>query len=144
MLKFHDKMTLIGTIDPASISAGSVNTDVVDMKKYHKVIFVIATGALGTSATIDFAVHGDTSSGGSFTTAVTGKSITQLVKASHDNSQVFVEVNGNDAKLQNFTYLRGKLTVGTAASIATVLVFATEFNYGTADDNKIASLVEII
>lgn len=144
MLKFHDKITVVGTIDPASQSVGAVNTDVLDLQKYHKVMFIIQTGVLGASATVDFGIYGDTASGGSFTTLVTGKSITQLVKATNDNDQVMIEVNGNDLKLQNFRYVRGKLTVGTAASIVGVVAIATEFNYGTADDHKSADVQEII
>ncbi|TXH18872.1 MAG: hypothetical protein E6R03_01430 [Hyphomicrobiaceae bacterium] len=144
MLKFHDKVTLVGTIDPASVSVGSVNTDVIDMSKFHKALFVLTTGVLGASATVDFGIYGDTASGGSFATPVTGKAITQIVKASGDNVQTFVEVNGNDLRLQGFTHIRGKLTVGTAASIAAVTVLATEFNYGTADDNKLSTLGQIV
>ena len=144
MLKFHDKITVVGTVDPVSQSAGSVNTDVIDLQKYHKVAFIVTTGVLGDSATVDFGIYGDTASGGSFTTLVTGKSITQIVKESGDNVQAIVEVNGNDLKIQGFRYVRGKLTVGTAASLVAVTVLATEFNYGTADDNAIDSLVQIV
>ena len=89
-----DQLAVIATIDPASISPSTVTTDVIDLSRVRSVIFVVAAGTLGTSATLDFAVKGDSASGGSFTTTVTGKTITQLTKAgSDDNKQVIVEVN---------------------------------------------------
>lgn len=144
MLKFHDKVAIVGTVDPASFAAGSYNSTVIDLQKYHKVVFLIQTGVLGASATVDFGIYADTASGGSFATLATGKALTQVVKATGDNTQYMVEVNGNDLRIQGFRYVRGKLTVGTAASIVGVIILATEFNYGTADKNAAATVKQII
>jgi len=143
-INITEKCALVATIDPASLSAATHSTDVIDMKNFGRVVFVITTGVLGTSATVDFEVNGDTASGGSFTTAVTGKAITQIVKASGDNKQVLVEVTADEAQAQGFSYLRGDVTVGTAASIVGVTALAFEPNYFPASDNDLASVAEIV
>lgn len=139
-----DNLAVLGTIDPASISASTVNTDVIDMRYWREVLFIVVTGALGTSATADFLVKGDSASGGSYATTVTGKSITQLVKASHDNSQAIVRVTAEEAAAQGFRYLRGSLTIGTAASLASVIVVGAHARYSDATDFDLASVVQIV
>lgn len=140
-----ERLALVGAIDPQTVSVGTANTDVVDMSKIRRVIFVVAAGTLGASATLDFAVKGDTASGGSFSTTVTGKSITQLTKAgSDDNKQVIVEVTAEEAAAQGFRYLRGLLTIGTANSPACVIVMADGLRYSDASENDLASVDEIV
>lgn len=140
-----DQLAVIATIDPSSISPGSVNTDVIDLSRVRSVIFVVAAGTLGASATLDFAVKGDSASGGSFTTTVTGKTITQLTQAgSDDNKQVIVEVSAEEAGAQGFRYVRGALTVGTAASQACVVALAGGLRYSPASDFDLATVDEIV
>ncbi|MCC6612506.1 MAG: hypothetical protein IT320_03450 [Anaerolineae bacterium] len=140
-----DQLAVIATIDPASISTGTVSTDVIDLRLVRNVIFVVAAGTLGSSATLDFAVKGDSASGGSFTTTVTGKSITQLTKAgSDDNKQVIVEVSAEEAAAQGFRYVRGALTIGTAASQACVVALAGGLRYSPASDVDLATVDEIV
>lgn len=144
MLKFHDESVVVGAIDPASLAAGSYNSNVIDLSKYHKVVFLVQTGVLGASATVDFGIYGDTASGGSFTTLVTGKSLTQIVKATGDNCQYMIEVNSNELKIQGFRYIRGRVTVAVAASIVGVMAVASDFNYGTGPKNAVATVKQII
>lgn len=139
-----DVMAVVATIDPDSYSAGSVNTDVVDAQDWTELAFIVKTGVLGASATVDFLVKGDSTSGGSFTTTVTGKSFTQLVKASNDDDQVILRVTSEELAAQGFRYVRGTLTVGTAASYADVTVLGFRPKYGSAVDYDLDSVVEVI
>lgn len=139
-----ESFAIISTVDPDAQSASAVNTDVIDMKNFRQVMFIIATGTLGASATVDFVVKGDTTSGGSFSTTITGKSITQLVKASHDASQSVINVTAEEAAAQGYRYLRGTLTVGTAASEVGCIVLGELAHYTDARDNDLASVVEVI
>lgn len=135
---------VVGTIDPASISASTVNTDAIDMMDWSEVLFIIVTGALGASATADFAVNGDTASGGSYATAITGKSITQLVKASNDNDQVVVRVTAEEVAAQSLRYIRGSLTIGTAASIACVVALGFRPKFTPASEYDSADVQQIV
>lgn len=139
-----ESFAIISTVDPDAQSASAVNTDVIDMKNFRQVMFIIATGTLGASATVDFLVKGDTTSGGSFSTTITGKSITQLLKASHDASQSVINVTAEEAAAQGYRYLRGTLTVGTATSEVGCIVIGELAHYTDARDNDLASVVEVI
>jgi hypothetical protein len=140
-----ESLALVATIDPASVAASTVTTDVIDLKLARRVVFIVAVGTLGASATVDFVVKGDTSGGGSFTTTITGKSITQLTKAgSDDNKQVIVEVSAEEAAQQGFRYVRGALTVAVAASQACVIALAGDLRYSAAADFDLASVDEIV
>ena len=129
MQKITEKTALCATVDPMAQAAGAQNTDMIDMSKFRRVLFIVATGTLGASATVDFGVYGDTASGGSFATLITGKSITQIVKASGDNVQVLVEVQGIDVAAQGLRYIRGKCTVGTATSQVAVIAIGENMHF---------------
>ena len=142
--KLTERLALVSTLDPVSQSAATVTSDVIDMKLFKKVMFILSTGSLGTSATVDMAIKGDTASNGSFTTTITGKSITQLVKASNDNNQVLVEVNAAEVAAQGFRYIRASVTVGTAASLISLVALADGLTYTMPSENDLASVVEIV
>ena len=131
---------VVATIDPASYSAGSTNTDVIDMKDWAEVLFIVQAGALGASATLDFVVKGDTASGGSYATTITGKSITQMVKATDDNKQRIIRVTAEEVAAQGLRYLRGTQTVATAASLAAVTVIGVRPAYSKAGDFDLSSV----
>ncbi len=121
--QLSEALAVVGTIDPASLAAAEHLTDAIDMSKYRRVLFIITTGVLGTNATIDFTIKQATTSGGSYDLQVGGnssptKAITQLTKAANDNDQVLVEVRAEECTRR---WLKGSLTVGTAASLASVV-----------------------
>ncbi len=138
--KLSDVAALVSSIDPASQSVGSVTGTAVDLQKFNRVLFVLKTGVLGTSATVDYAVYSDSASGGSFTNLVRG--ITQIVKASGDNKQAFSEIRGADISALGHRYVRDKITVGVAASIveSTAIGYETRFD---PSDGQAASVVQI-
>lgn len=146
MQKSYDNIAVLGTIDPVSQGAGATSTDVVDMQLFEKVLFVLIVGALGASATVDFDIKADSTSGGSFSTSVTGKAITQLTKAgTDDNKQVLVEVDANALRAQDsgFRYIKGTATVGTAASLIACTVLGFGCSYPPASQYNLASVDEI-
>lgn len=136
-----EKLALVATIDPVSQAPGTVYTDAIDMRYWERVVFVVSVGALGASATVDFDVCEGTTT--SPTTSITGKSITQLTKASTDsNKQALVEVRAEELDPAN-RYIRGKLTVGTAASLVSVVALGTGY-HKPASDYDLASVDEIV
>lgn len=140
-----ENFAVIGTIDPDSYTAAAYNTDVIDMLYFREVMFVVMAGDLGASATLDFLVNGDTASGGSYATAITGKAITQLTQAGTDSDkQVIVRVTAEEVAAQGLRYIRGTMTVGTATSDAGVAVFGSPFRYAPAADYDLSTVDEII
>lgn len=144
--RVSDHSAVIGCIDPDAYAANTYSTDVIDMQLWDKVVFYVMAGTLGTNATVDFEVNGDTASGGSYTTVITGKAITQLTQAGSDDSdkQAIVEVTQAEVAAQGYRYIRGDLTVATATSDAGVLAIAFGPDYGPASNSDLASVDEIV
>lgn len=145
MQRLSEGLAVVATVDPAAIAASTVNTDAIDMKNFRRVVFIVAVGTMGAGGTADFAVYGDTASGGSYATAITGKSITQLTKAgSDDNKQAIVEVTAEEVSAQGLRYIRGALVIGTATSPATVIALAGGLRHSPASEHDLASVDEIV
>jgi len=143
--RFSDRNAILSTIDPASISASTVLSGWVPVAKFHRIAAIIVTGALGSSATIDAKLRQATDGTGTGAKDITGKSITQLVKASHDNKQAIIEVQADDLDTTNgFTHVALSLTVGTAASIAAAVLLGVNGRYLPASDFDDADVVQIV
>lgn len=143
--RLTERLAVVATVDPDAYGTGDQTTDVIDMKLHRRVVFVVMAGELGSSATLDFAVYGDTTSNGSFATAITGKSITQLTEAGTDSDkQALVEITAEEVAAQSLRYIRGTLTIGTATSDAGVLALAGDTIYQPASENDLATVDEIV
>jgi hypothetical protein len=118
-----DQLAILDAINPVSQSAGTVTTGWVAASNFHRFLATIITGVLGASATVDAKFQQATDSGGTGAKDVTGKSITQIVKASGDNKTAMVNLRAEELDIANgFNYIRVSLTVGTAASLVGVLL----------------------
>lgn len=137
-----ERLPIVGVINPASISASTVLTGAIDMKNFRRVTFYIVTGVLGASATVDFKVTASLTSGGTYVD-VTGRAITQIVKASGDNVQVALEVTAEQVAAQSLRFIKGSLTIATAASIVGVLAIADGLRYSDASENDLATVAQI-
>jgi len=105
-------------ISPVSQGAGTVTSGWVSMARFTQLMAIVKTGVLGTSATVDAKLQQASDSGGTGAKDITGKAITQLVKASNDNNQAVINLRPSDLDVANgFSYVRLSVTVGTAASL---------------------------
>lgn len=144
-MRLSEQIGVVATIDPDAYGAATHSTDVIDMANLDRVLFIVMAGTLGSSATIDFSVKGDTASGGSFTTALTDKAITQLTQAgTDDDKQALVEVTGDEVLAQGFRYIRGDMVVGTATSDAGVIAIGGHRRYSPMTDHDLASVDEVV
>lgn len=142
--KLSEGLAVVAKLDPKAQTAATVTSDSIDMAKIKKVIFVLQTGALGTDATVDMVIKGDTASGGSYATTITGKAITQLVKASNDNNISIIEVSAAAVAAQGYRYIRASVTVGTATSLISLVALAGNLLYSSASENDLSAVVEIV
>lgn len=143
--RLSEQLAVVSCIDPDAYGTGAVNGDVIDMENFRRVLFIVQAGTLGSSATLDFGVYGDTASGGSYATLITGKSITQLTEAGTDSDkQALVEVTAEEVAAQGLRYIRGTMTVGTATSDAGVVALAGHARFQPASDLDLASVDEIV
>jgi len=136
-----EQWAVIGVVDPDANTAAAYDTDEIDMSKWHRVMAVVQTGILGASATIDFKFQDSATSGGSFAD-VSGKSITQLVKADDDDKQAIVNLRYDELN-DSARYAKGVLTVGTATSDCSCVILGQP-RYAPASDNDLASVDEIV
>jgi hypothetical protein len=143
--KLHQRVAVLGTVDPQSASAGTYDTDGVDLRLFRRALFLLLVGAIGASATVDAKLQG--SADNSTFVDITGKAITQLTKAgTDDNKQVLLEIS--DAELADasstYRYVRMRVTTATAASLIAVAALGGDPRYYPASDNDLASVDEIV
>jgi len=117
-LKFVERTAVLATLDPASVAASTVVTTWVSAANFHSFCADINTGVLGAAATLDAKLRQASDASGTGAKDITGKAIEQIVKASGDNKQAFIECRADDLDTNNgFGYVALSVTVGTAASI---------------------------
>jgi len=150
----HQKLAIVGTIDPvvlstsgATSSTTAVWTDAVDMDVFEKAIFIVQSNTIAASSGVTLTVYADAATAtGSMTSAIATS--TTLVNA-NDDSQLWVEVDTEDMDPDGRDrYVRGKLvvapTAGTAAT-ATVaaVVLGANCRYRPASTYDLATVVQI-
>lgn len=122
--KPSEGLGLLATIDPVSQAAGTISTAWIDQATYLAMLAVIQTGVLGASATVDAKLQQATDNAGTGAKDITGKAITQIVKATGDNKQVMINMKEADLDTEGgFRYVRLSITVGTAASLVAAQLY---------------------
>lgn len=138
-----DAVPLVGVIDPDAYGTGDYVTGWIDMREVHSIMAVVFAGTLGTSATIDAKLVEATDGSGTGPQDITGKAITQLVKASNDDDQAIILCNAEDLDLADgYTHVQLSVTVGTATSDMGAAVFGWRAHTEPATD--LASVVQIV
>lgn len=139
------KLAVVSCVDPDAYTTGDVNDDVIDMLYWRRVTFLVMAGDLGSSATLNFKVYGDTASGGAFATQITGKEITALTQAGTDsNKQSHIEVTAEEVAAQGFRYIRGTMSVGAATSDCGVVALGEPAHYAPASNFDLSSVDEYV
>lgn len=143
--RLSERLAVVATVDPDAYGTGAENTDAIDMLQHRRILFIILAGTIASTGKLDFAVYGDTASGGSYATAITGKSITQLTQAGTDSDkQALVEVSAEEVQAQGLRYIRGVMTFTTAGGDAGVVAVAGDTRYQPANVFDLASVDEIV
>jgi hypothetical protein len=138
-------VAVLGTINPVSQGAGTVSTGWVSMAEFNALLAVIDTGVLGASATVDAKLQQATDSSGTSAKDITGKAITQIVKASGDNKQALINLRGSELDVTNsFNYVRLSITVGTAASLVSAALIGFSPRFGDASASNQAGVVQVV
>lgn len=140
-----ENLAILATLDPVSQAAATVTSGWVDARKFAMISALIATGVLGASATLDAKLQQATDSGGTGSKDVTGKALTQIVKASGDAKQAIINCRPEDLDVDNgFCFVRLSVTVGTAASLIFAAVLGLYPRQGAASDSNQAGVVQLI
>ncbi len=137
--------SIVDTIDPSAQAVGTLTTGWINAATFQRYAAIIQTGVLGAAATLDAKLQQATDAAGTGAKDVTGKAITQIVKATGDNKQAIINLNPNqDLDFDNgFDYFRLSMTVAAAASQTSAAVLGVHARQGVASDNDNVDVVEI-
>ena len=143
--KASEMLAVLATIDPATQAAGAVSTGWVSVANHLGFLALVQTGVLGTSATVDAKLQQALDSSGTGAKDISGKAITQIVKATGDNKQALVNVKPEELDTVNgFGFVRVTVTVGVAASITSAQLLGVNPRYAPADVGNQAAVVQVI
>ena len=142
-IKPSDQIALMAVLSPVSQAAATVVSTYVSMATVDSILAVLQTGVLGVAATVDAKLVQATSAAGAGAKDITGKAITQLVKATNDNDQVMLNCRSDELDVAGgFTHVALSVTVGAAASLIAAEIFGLNGRYQPVAD--LASVVETI
>lgn len=143
--KGSELLSVLATIDPAAQAVGTVTTGWVSVANHHGFLSLVQTGVLGTSATVDAKLQQAVDSSGTSAKDITGKAITQIVKATGDNKQVLINVKPEELDTVNgFGFVRLLLTVGVAPSQTSAQMLGLNPRFAPADVSNQAAVVQVI
>ena len=143
--KASELLAVLATIDPVSQAAGTVTTGWITVANHHGLLAVIQTGALGASATLDAKLQQATDSSGTGAKDITGKAITQIIKATGDNKQALINVKPEELDTVNgFGFVRLSITVGVAASLTSAQLLGINPRFAPADAGNQAGVAQIV
>lgn len=140
-----EMLALLATLDPASQAAGVVSSGWVSVANHLDFLAVVQTGVLGTSATVDAKLQQALDSSGTGAKDITGKSITQIVKATGDNKQALINLKPEELDIVNgFGFVRVTMTVSVAASITAAQLLGVNPRYAPADAGNQAAVIQVV
>ena len=143
--KASELLAVLATIDPVSQAAGTVTTGWITVANHHGLLAVIQTGVLGASATLDAKLQQATDSSGTGAKDITGKALTQIIKATGDNKQALINVKPEELDTVNgFGFVRLSITVGVAASLTSAQLLGINPRFAPADAGNQAGVAQIV
>jgi len=145
--KLTEALALVGTIDPQAIDGGGdVSSDVVDMQQHRRAVVavlegkVVTTAMTGTAMTIE--IFECTAAGTPASTALKTATITGAQTTANLGQQRMLEVRdtelGTVHKAYN-RYFKAKVTAGTNAVQAGVVILAGESRYSGAEEMDLST-----
>lgn len=133
-----------GGVQPVSQGVGTVDTGWIAAKDFHSFLAVIQAGVLGAAATLDAKFQQATDNAGAGAKDVTGKSITQMVKATDDGKTSLLNLKTEELDVEGgFDFIRVRLTVGAAASLVGCAVMGFNPRFSPASDFDASTVKEV-
>ena len=112
---------------------------------FHKVLFILNVGVIGSSGTIDFKVQASETSGGTYSD-VTGSAITQITSGA--TNLVLVEVRaetlGGATSHAGGPFIKGVQVNAVAASLCSCVALGVYSYYPSSDKNAVTPTQVIV
>ena len=143
--KGSELFSVLATIDPASQAVGTVTTGWISAGNHHSLLALVQSGVLGTGATLDAKLQQAIDASGTDAKDVTGKAITQIVKATGDNKQALINLRPDDLDVTNgYAYVRLSLTVAVAASLTAAQLLGFNPRFAPGDASNQAAVAQVV
>ena len=143
--KGSELFSVLATIDPASQAVGTVTTGWISAGNHHSLLALVQSGVLGTGSTLDAKLQQATDASGTGAKDVTGKAITQIVKATGDNKQALINLRPDDLDVTNgYAYVRLSLTVAVAASLTAAQLLGFNPRFAPGDASNQAAVAQVV
>ena len=143
--KGSELLAILATLEPVSQAAGTVTTGWISAANHHGLLVVVQTGVLGANATLDAKLQQALDNSGTGAKDISGKALTQLVKASGDNKQALINLKPDELDTVNgFGFVRLSLTVGVAASLVAAQVLGLNPRFAPADAGNQAAVTQVV
>ena len=143
--KGSELFSVLATIDPASQAVGTVTTGWISAGNHHTLLALVQSGVLGTGATLDAKLQQASDASGTGAKDVTGKAITQIVKATGDNKQAMINLRPDDLDVTNgYAYVRLSLTVAVAASLTSAQLLGVNPRFAPGDASNQAAVAQVV
>ena len=142
--KGSERIAVAAVVAPGALTAAAKSSGWVDTRLYTRLMGVISTGTLGTSATVDAKwVQADNSNGDNPQDSnVTA--LTQIVKASGDNKQAVMNFDPSQSSYPTKPWVKLVMTIGTATSDGTAIVLGIDARHLPVSDFDPASVVQVV
>jgi hypothetical protein len=143
--KGSELFSVLATIDPASQAVGTLTTGWISAGNHHTLLALVQSGVLGTGATLDAKLQQATDASGTGAKDVTGKAITQIVKATGDNKQSLINLRPDDLDVTNgYAFVRLSLTVAVAASLTAAQLLGFNPRFAPGDASNQAAVAQVV
>ena len=143
--KGSELFSVLATIDPASQAVGTVTTGWISAGNHHTLLALVQSGVLGTGATLDAKLQQATDASGTGAKDVTGKAITQIVKATGDNKQALINLRPDDLDVTNgYAFVRLSLPVAVAASLTAAQLLGFNPRFAPGDASNQAAVAQVV
>lgn len=143
--KASEIVSVLANYNAAAVAASTVTTGWISAANHERFLAIVSAGVLGSSATLDAKLQQASDSSGTGAKDITGKAITQMVKATGDNDTALINLSAAELDVNNgFTHFRLSLTVGTATSQLDAKVLGLNPRYLPASAFNIAGVVETV
>ena len=116
---------------PANKTANTYDTVWIPLANHQRIVFILLTGAMATSATLNFKIREALSAAGGTPLDITGKAITPLTQAGGDGSDLcIIEVRTEELTVNtDYAWVSGRLVIAVDTVYASVLPLRCIPNY---------------
>lgn len=139
-----ERLALIGRIAPQSVNAASVDTGLVPIKDFLRLMAVVNVGVISSTGVVNAKLQAAVGSGGS-PVDIPGAAITALTQAGTDSNKCAI-INCNLDKLAGDAYTHAKLVITDTVAAALVAgeLWGGDARYAPASDIDAAFVDEIV